>query len=337
MMMNRFAWVLLLLFLTSLSCSTLIGETVEEAGWVEMPAYSGPTPQPGTGSVYGQVWWNSEAAANISVLLCENYTLLGDCVGANYRGRTNSRGEYLLTGIAPGTYNLAIRLFNSDEWVSVREGILSAAAFTVTADQTTVIPSQNIYKRDLRPLAPTTPTVPAGPVTLQWRPYESASYYSLILYPEAGDTIFSDRRLENSEIIAELPPQNCLYRWKVEAYNIDAIKIAETDGFLTFAVTGYDGSCILTQLNPPYGESLTSGSGIVLRWEPHHAAATYDILMWNDSLPGRPKTLDFVTTTVPSYHFGQTLEPGRYVWSVRAFDSSGRQVGGSATSSFTVR
>ena len=338
---------LTLLFLTlgllfSLSCSTLTNTPFADTGagddgTVEVPRYNGPTPSAGTGNVYGIIRWNSLAAAEIHAELCEEYTFFAGCDGASFAATTNSEGEFLFTAIPPGEYNLAIRLFATDDWIYVTDGFISAAAFTVTADETTIIPTQNIYNLDVKPTHPTGNTVEPGPLTLSWRPYESASYYEITLMPDQGEVILAGQRTDTNELSTELPPYDCDYRWQIEAFNKDGIKIAATDDYLTFAVTGQTASCHLTLLNPPNTAELESGGGIVLEWAEHPAAATYDILMWNDSLPDHPNILDFVSTTVPSYHFGQTLEPGRYVWSVRAFDTAGQQVAGSDIFDFTVK
>src|SRR5690606_28834632 len=144
------------------------------------------------------------------------------------------------------------------------------------------------------------------------------------------------QRVDNNEISVTLPAQNCEYRWQVEAFNQDAVKIAETDGFLTFAVTGQTTSCVLSLTDPLDDTVLPSGEGVVLAWEEHAAAARYDVLMWDHSLPYRPTILDFLGSTVPTLHLGQALEPGRYVWSVRAFDAAGKQIAGSNVADFIV-
>ena len=335
-------FVLIVWLLFSLSCSTLTNTPLSDPPTtdddsVEVPRYSGPTPEAGTGNVYGVIRWNSLAAADIHAELCEEYTFFAGCDGASFQALTNSEGEFLFTAIPPGEYSLAIRIFATDDWIYVTDGFISAAAFTVTADETTVIPTQNIYKLDIKPTHPTDNTVAPGPLTLSWRPYESASYYEVTLMPDQGETLFAGQRVDTPEITTALPPYDCDYRWQIEAFNKDGIKIASTDDYLTFAVTRQEASCHLTLLNPPDTLTLESGSGVVLEWAEHPAAATYDILMWNDSLPDRPNILDFVSTTVPSYHFGQTLEPGRYVWSVRAFDTAGKQIAGSDIFDFTVK
>ncbi len=320
-----FFW-LIGLILWSLSCNAIGGA----------PSGS-PDPEPGTGSVSGSIHWNSAAAANIHVELCEEYSFISGCGGASYAAATNEDGQYLFTSIPPGEYSLAIRLFATDHWVYVKDGVISAAVFPVAANEITRVPEQTIYKHDIQPTNPTTSPVASGPVTLSWRPYESAAYYQILLFPDEGEMIFAGRQMENTRIMAELPAQNWHYQLQVEAFNQNDVKIATTDGFLSFEVAGYERSCLLTLLSPLDNVTLETGGDVVLEWEAHAAAATYDILMWNDSLPDRPHVLDFVGTTVPSYHFGQTLEPGRYVWTVRAFDASGRHIAGSEVSDFTVR
>lgn len=295
-----------------------------------------PTSGEGTGKVVGSVKWNSRAAANIHVELCEEYNFFNGCTGDSFSTLSDENGTYLFTEIPPGTYYIAMRIFNTDDWLYLTEGFISAQPFPVAEAETTVVEAYNLYKLDIKPTHPTDAVVSPGELTLSWRPYESAAYYKITVYPDHGESILSGQRVDSNEATITLPYPNCEYRWQVEAFNQDAIKIAATDGFLTFAVAGQTTSCVLTLTGPVDNAVLASGSDIVLMWEEHDAAARYDVLMWNDSLPDRPHILDFVGTTVPTLHIGQTLVPGRYVWSVRAFDENDQQIAGSEVADFIV-
>lgn len=322
----------------TLGCSLFVpgGTTGENSGMAGDAPESRPTVVMGMGNVAGSVWWNSRAAANIHVELCERYSFFSGCSGNTFSTISNEDGTYFFTEIPPGTYYIAMRVFNTDDWLYLTEGFISAKPFTVTAGKTTQVESYNLYKLDIKPTHPITNIVSPGDITLSWRSYESASYYEITLYPAQGESILSGQRVESNEITATIPAQNCEYSWQIEAFNQDAIKIAETDGFLVFEVTGQTASCILDIISPADNTTMASGNSIVLAWAEHPAAAYYDVLMWNDSLPERPHVLDFIGTTVPTLHIGQALEPGRYVWSIRAFDETGKQIAGSGTADFTV-
>lgn len=284
----------------------------------------------------GSVWWNSRAAANIHVELCEEHNFITGCSGTSFAALSDENGAYHFTAIPSGTYYITMRIFSTDHWLYIPEGFISARLFTVSAGETTVVETFNIHKLDVTPTHPTEDRIPPGDLTLSWRPYESAAYYEILLYPAQGESLLSGQRVDSNEISVTLPAQNCEYRWQVAAFNQDAVKIAATDGVLTFVVEGQTTSCVLTVTDPPDNTVLPSGAGVVLVWEAHAAAARYEVFMWNDTLPDRPYVLDFIGTTVPTLHIGQTLEPGRYVWSVRAFDEAGKQIAGSDVADFTV-
>lgn len=333
---SLFTYLIVLVLILGCNLFSSGGTTGDDSGTEGVSSERVPTSQGGTGDVTGSVWWNSRAAANIHVELCEEYSFITGCSGTSFSATSDENGNYLFSAIPAGTYYIAMRIFNTDDWLYIPEGFISARPFIVSSGETTVVEAFNLYKLDVNPTHPTENHVPPGDLTLSWRPYESAAHYEIILYPEQGESILSGQRVDGNEIGVTLPSRDCEYRWHVEAFNQDGIKIATTDGYLTFAVTGQTTSCVLTVTNPPDNTVLPSGAGVVLVWEAHAAAARYEVFMWNDSLPDRPYVLDFIGTTVPTLHIGQTLEPGRYVWSVRAFDEAGKLIAGSDVSDFTV-
>ncbi|MCB8928376.1 MAG: lipoprotein [Ardenticatenaceae bacterium] len=299
--------------------------------------YDGEDPTGGKGNVFGEIRWNGTGAPDLEVLLCADFSSFSGCGGEEFLTTTDAEGQYLFEDVEPGIYALSVRVFDSDDWLYISSGILSSADFEVEAGETLVIGRQNIFKLDLNPTTPGN----GGKVTdlelpLEWEAYPDADYYKVSLYPEEGDAILVDKRVDEATITVDLLPVNCGYRWSVEAFNSDRIKIAETAEQFDFVVAGQDGSCVLLIEEPADGAEIR-GDGIVLDWEDSPQATSYKILMWNDDDPDRTNVLDFEEVNESSYRFEQTLEPARYVWSVSAYNASGDKVGGTDIFDFTVR
>lgn len=299
--------------------------------------YDGPRPEPGTGNVYGQIMWNSAAATGLDLLLCQDFSWFSGCDGEGVTAVTDETGYYLFQNVAPGTYALSIRIFDSDDWTYIDDGFLSAADFVVEADETLVIETHNIYKMDLRPLEPGPHAkLKSGRRPFNWEAYPDAAYYEIYLTPDKGESIFVIERVDANQIVADLPPINCDYRWSLEAFNRDGVKIAETRDYVEFQVAGEQADCTLT-VNSPIDDSSIPAHGIVLDWEPHPLAVSYKILMWDDSDKTQTNILDFATVTESQFTFNGALKPDhRYVWSVHAYDANGRNIAASEIYDFTV-
>ncbi len=299
--------------------------------------YRGPKPEEGTGNVYGAIWWNGAGAKGLDVLLCPDYSSFSGCSGEMVTAVTEADGTFLLANVQPGTYALTVRVFNSDNWLTINDGILSTADFVVEAGETLVIEPQSIYKLDLQPQKPRNgDSLKSGSAIFNWERYPDAAYYQIYLTPDKGEAIFVNNRVDNNQITAELPPVNCDYRWSLEAFSSKGIKIAETEDFIDFQVVGEEASCIL-QINGPVDGEFIPASGIVLNWEANPLAASYKILMWDDTDPDKTNILDFHTVTESQFVFNGALIPDhRYVWSVYAYANDGKEVASSEIFDFTV-
>lgn len=299
--------------------------------------YEGDPPTEGKGHVYGEIRWNGAGAEGIEVELCADFSSFSGCGSEPIFGKTDENGRYLFQNVDPGVYALSVRVFDSDDWLYISSGILSSAEFEVTPDETLIIGSQNIFKLDVKLLEPSNGSKVAGEeILLDWSDYPEADYYKVSLYPDEGDAILIDKRVNESSIRADLLPVNCGYRWSVEAFSSERIKIAETAEQFDFVVAELDGSCQLAIVEPADGAEIR-GDNIILDWEDSPLALTYKILMWNDDDPDRTNVLDFVEVNESSYRFSQTLEPARYVWSVTAYAANGDKIGGTEIYDFTVR
>jgi hypothetical protein len=271
------------------------------------------------------------------VELCADFSSFSGCGSEPVSGKTDENGRYLFKNVDPGVYALSVKVFDSDDWLYISSGILSSAEFEVEPGETLVIGVQNIFKLDVKLLAPTNGSKVAGDeVLLDWDDYPEADYYKVSMYPDEGDAILIEKRVNESSYQTDLLPVNCGYRWSVEAFNSDRVKIAETAEQFDFVVDSLNGSCQLTIQEPADGAEIR-GDDIVLDWEDSPLATTYKILMWNDDDPDRTNVLDFEEVNESSYRFDFTLEPARYVWSVTAYDDSGDKIGGTEIFDFTVR
>jgi len=302
-----------------------------------LPTPSAPPPAPGTGNVVGRILWNAQPVADTEVKLCEDVSMVGGCKGIEYSTYTDATGVYLLADVPPGEYGLVVHAIGADRWVYVTAGLgISARKYTVAADQVLTVDDQSIYKFDLKLTGPTDKEqVETGQPALVWEPYPEAAYYELYLTSEKAGNVVNNYRVDANQVTLDKSLVDCKYTWSVEAFNAQGEKIAETDGYFDFTVTGQPLSCYILITAPLDGVTVP-GNGLALAWEAHPSAAAYKILMWNDTEADRPKVLDFVEVRETSYTFSETLASARYVWSVTAYDAAGQQVAGSQVYDFTV-
>lgn len=300
--------------------------------------YIGPKPDRGLGNVHGKISWNEQPAAGLDVLICQDFNAFSGCKGQEYTVQTGEDGKYTFHNVEPGIYALSVRVFDSDDWIFVTDGIFSAAEYTVAANETLVIEPRSIHKLDIRPLKPGMDAeVKSGERVFQWEAYGDADYYEIYLTPDEGDAIFVNERADETSIKAQLPPLNCAYRWQLAAFNANGIKIAETNDYWEFTVIGEDASCYLAIEAPKDGAAIEA-KDIILDWTPHPDAASYKILMWDDSDENKTKTLDFYQVDVSEFYFNGELTPEhRYVWSVYAYNANGREIAASEIHDFTVK
>jgi hypothetical protein len=300
-------------------------------------AYKGDPPSVGKGNVFGEIRWNGEGAEGLELLLCAEFSSFSGCGDPKFRTKTDVNGRYLFTNVQPGIYALSVSVFDSGDSLYISSGILSAADFEVEAGKTLTIDVQDIFKLDLNAISPSNGAKePDAEVELVWKDYEDADYYKVSLYPEEGDVILLNKRVNETSIEVDLLPVSCGYRWRVEAFSSERIKIAEMAEQFDFVVDKLEGACLLRIQEPADGAEIW-GDSILLNWEDSPLAVTYKILMWNDDDPDRPNVLDFEVVNESSYRFSETLTPARYVWSVDAYDENGDKIGGTEIFDFTVR
>ena len=201
-------------------------------------------PAAGTGNVQGKVLFNSKPAENIEVTLCEKFNqFFGGCDGQKFVARTDKDGEYVITNVPPKTYEaLTARVFESKFYVFATTGItgLSSAKYDVVADKTLFVPPTNLFKNDLKTLNPKAgERVNTDKLELRWAAYPDATYYKFSIYPEdVGVTSpYINERVEANTFLVDKPLPKGTYRWKVEAYNDEKVKLAESDRDTKFTIT----------------------------------------------------------------------------------------------------
>lgn len=340
-----FLWLLLLTLLTG--CDLWDSNIAESAGngspETAVPAeelkYTGPSPADGKGNVFGEIHWNGRGMADLEVALCRDFSAFSGCNGTPLTVTTDESGQYLFKDVDPGVYALSVKVFDTNDWLYISSGILSSTDFEVNAGKTLTIGYQDIFKLDLILLTPGNgATVAVEELQLDWNDYRNpqAAYYKVSLFPDEGDAIVFNKRAEESTLEVELLPVSCGYRWSVEAYNEDRVKISESPEPFTFVVTSFPGSCQLAIQQPADGAEIR-GNNILLDWDDSPLAASYKILMWNDDDPDRTNVLNFFEVDESSYEIPGLLLPARYVWSISAYDREGNKIGATEISDFVVR
>jgi hypothetical protein len=199
-------------------------------------------PAAGTGNVQGKVLYNSKPAENIEVKLCETFSrFLSGCGGKTYTARTDKDGEYVITNVAPKTYEaLTAQVFDTDSYVFATSGIgISSAKYDVAADKTFFVRPINLFKSDLRTLNPKAGAkVSAKGLELKWEAYPDAAYYKFSIYPDDSSITspYINQRVEGTSFGLDKPLQKGAYRWQVSAFNSDDKKLSESSDDIKFVV-----------------------------------------------------------------------------------------------------
>ena len=200
-------------------------------------------PAPGTSNVQGKVFYNSQPAENIQVRLCETFNrFMGGCSGQVYNARTDKNGEYLITNVAPKTYEaLTAQVFDTDSFVFATSGIagISATKYDVVADKTFFVAPIHLFKGDLKTLNPKAGAkVAAQGLELKWESYPDASYYKFSVFPEDStvSSPYVNERVEANSIALDKPLEKGTYRWRVDAFNKDDRKLSESADDIKFTI-----------------------------------------------------------------------------------------------------
>lgn len=300
----------------------------EQATATHIP-YSGPT-----GGVTGRLLWNGQPVTDVQVKLCEDIQFLGGCIGQQYTSTTDASGVYTFSEVIPMSYALVYHALDTDTWVYVSTGFLSAQDFEVVPDEVADFGDFNIVRYDVRLVGPVEDSQQSeARPTLGWEAYPDAAYYEIYLTQSPGMAIFVSDQVNQTSIVPGVDLLSCEYTWSIEVYNSAGIEIAETDGYWHFEVTGQPYTCHVTGLFPADAATV-NGQGIVLSWDDHGLAAYYKIQLVNAD--DGTVILDNVRVDGNSYTIPQTLPPGAYDWYVAAYNQSDDYFALSGTYSLVV-
>jgi hypothetical protein len=203
-------------------------------------------PAAGKGNVQGSAFYNGQPAANVEVKLCQTFSrFLSGCGGKTYTTKTDANGEYLIKDVEPGDYEgLTVRVFNTPYFVFATSGVVNAAKYKIEADKTYFAPDTNLFKQDLKLQSPRA-NAKVGPVgtEVKWDAYPDAAYYKMSVYADTGSGAkpeydFIGRRVDETAFTLDKPLTPGTYSVRVEAYNGNDVKLAQSSGDIKFTVTG---------------------------------------------------------------------------------------------------
>ncbi|MEZ5424759.1 MAG: hypothetical protein R2747_00720 [Pyrinomonadaceae bacterium] len=199
-------------------------------------------PSAGKANVQGQVLFNEKPVEGIEVKLCEKFNTFSGCSGQQLTTKTDSGGEYLFKDVEPKVYEgLLARVFNTQSSIFISRSFgISAAKYKFEADKTFFAPATNLFKSDLKTINPKQKgKVDAGELEIKWESYPDAAYYKFSLYPAETSVTspYIGERVEGESFKADKPLPAGGYRLKMEAYNANDVKLAESKD-VEFTVTG---------------------------------------------------------------------------------------------------
>jgi hypothetical protein len=201
-------------------------------------------PAAGKGNVQGKAFFNEKPAAGVEVKLCKTFNRFGGgCTGETFTTKTDDAGEYLIKNVPPAVYEgLTVRVFNTPYYVFATSGIIAAAKYNIEADKTYFAPDTNLFKNDLKVTSPKAGAkVAAENIEVKWDAYPEAAYYKLSVYADTGSGAeapydYIGRRVDDVSVVMDKPLKPGSYSTKVEAYNGNDIKLAQSSTDMKFTV-----------------------------------------------------------------------------------------------------
>jgi hypothetical protein len=203
-------------------------------------------PEAGKGNVQGKVFYNEQPAAAVEVKLCEKFNqYLGGCNGETFIAKTDGQGEYLIKNVPPRIYEgLIVKVFNTPYFVFATSGIVQTAKYKIEADQTFFAPDTNLFKSDLKLVNPKAGSkVDGSNIEVKWEAYPDAAYYKFGVYADSssGATTnydYINKRVDGVSFVLDNPLSPGSYTCKVQAFNANDIKLAESSSDIKFTVKG---------------------------------------------------------------------------------------------------
>jgi hypothetical protein len=203
-------------------------------------------PAAGLGNVQGKVFYNQQPAPAVDVKLCEKFNqYFGGCQGETFVTKTDAQGEYLIKNVPPRVYEgLIVKVFDTPFYVFATSGIVATAKYKITADQTFFAPDTNLFKNNLKLTSPKAGAkVGASNIEMKWDAYPDAAYYKFSIYANGSSGAkteydYINKRVDGLSFALDKPLTAGSYRCKIEAYNTNDIKLAQSSDDITFTVTG---------------------------------------------------------------------------------------------------
>src|SRR5688572_11247602 len=199
-------------------------------------------PAAGMGNVQGEVFFNSQPVENIEVKLCETFSrFLSGCGGKIHTARTVKGGEFVITNVAPKTYEaLTAKVFDTDSYVFATVGFgVSSAKYDVVADKTFFVNPIHLFKSNLKIVNPKAAAKmsPQG-WEVKWEPYPEAAYYKFSIFTEGSSvpSPYINKRVEDTSFGLDKALAKGTYRLQVSAFNKDDKKLAESADEIEFSV-----------------------------------------------------------------------------------------------------
>ena len=202
-------------------------------------------PAAGKGNVQGKVFYNGQPAKEVEVKLCETFSqYLSGCGGEIFTTKTDANGEYLIKNVPPRIYEgLTVKVFDTPYYVFATSGVVANAKYKIETDQTFFAPDTNLFKNDLKLLNPKAGAkIEGSNIEVKWEAYPDAAYYKFSIYADSstGATTeydYINKRVDGLSYALDKPLSPGSYSCKVDAYNGNDIKLAQSSSDIKFTVT----------------------------------------------------------------------------------------------------
>ncbi|MDQ3819460.1 MAG: hypothetical protein M3362_17530 [Acidobacteriota bacterium] len=203
-------------------------------------------PEAGKGNVQGKVFYNEKPVEGVEVKLCEKFSqYISGCSGETFTTKTDANGEYLFKNVPPKIYEgLTVKVFNTPYYVFATSGIVQSAKYKIEADKTFFAPDTNLFKSDLKVQNPKAGSKIGGNnVEVKWDAYPDAAYYKMSIFADTSSGAetnydYINKRVDGLSYTLDKPLAPGSYTCKIEAYNGNDRKLAESSDGIKFTVTG---------------------------------------------------------------------------------------------------
>lgn len=203
-------------------------------------------PAAGKANVQGKAMFNEKPAVGVEVKLCQKFSQYGvGCSGETFKTKTDAAGEYLIKDVTPGLYEgLTVQVFDTPFFVFATSGIISAAKYNIEDGKTYFAPDTHLFKNDLKLTAPKAGSKVAGTgIEVKWDAYPDAAYYKMSIHGDSSsgaqtEMDYVGKRIDGTSFALDKPLAAGTYSPKIEAYNANDRKLAQSSTDMKFTVTG---------------------------------------------------------------------------------------------------